>query len=46
MALLLAKEITVLAKHLDFADMFLQESANVLPKQTGVNEHAIKLEKG
>ena len=45
MALLLAKEDTVLAKYLDFADMFLKESANVLPKQTRVNKHAIKLEK-
>ena len=44
MALLLAKKITVLAKYLDFADVFLEELANVLPEQTWVNEHAIKLE--
>ena len=45
-ALLLAEKVTVLAKYSDFADAFLEESANVLPEQTRVNEHAIKLEKG
>ena len=45
-ALLLAKKITVLAEYFDFANVFLEESANVLPEQIGVNEHAIKLEKG
>ena len=45
-ALLLAKKVTVLAEYSDFADMFLKKSANVLPEQIGVNEHAIKLEKG
>ena len=44
--MLLAKQVTVLAKYLDFANVFLEESANVLLEQTGVNEHAIKLEKG
>ena len=33
-------------KYLDFADLFLEKSANVFPKQTGEKEHAIKLEKG
>ena len=33
-------------EYLDFADVFLEKSANVLPKRTGVNEHAIKLEEG
>ena len=45
MALLLAKEITVLAKYSNFADMFFEQSANILPEQTNVDEHAIKLEK-
>ena len=32
MALLLAKEVIVLAKYSDFADVFLEESANVFPE--------------
>ena len=32
MALLLAKEVTVLAKYLDFIDIFSKKSANVLLK--------------
>ena len=44
-ALLLAKKIIVPAKYSDFADIFLQESSNVLLEQTGANKHAIKLEK-
>ena len=43
--MLLAKKVIVPAKYLDFANVFLEESANVLLKQIGVNEHAIKLEK-
>ena len=31
---------------MDFADIFLEESANVFVEQTRVNEYAIKLEKG
>ena len=46
MALLLAKKVTIPAKYLDYADIFLEKSANVLPEQTRVNEHIIKLEKG
>ena len=45
MALLLVKKVT-LAEFLDTADFFLEESANILPEQTGVNEHAIKLNEG
>ena len=45
-ALLLAKKVTVPAKYLDFADVFPEKSANILLEQTGVNEHAIKLEEG
>ena len=46
LALLLAKKVTVLAKYSDFAEVFLEESANVFPEQIKVNEHFIKLEKG
>ena len=46
MALLLVEKVTVLAKYLDFANIFCEESANVFPEQTIVNEHTIKLEKG
>ena len=44
-ALLLGEEVTVLAEYLDFANAFLEESANVLPKQTGVNEYAIDVKR-
>ena len=43
-ALLLTKKITVPAKYLDFADVFSKKSAEVLPKYTGINKHAIELE--
>ena len=43
-ALLLAKKVIILAKYLDFANAFLEESANVLSEQTKTNEHATKLE--
>ena len=46
MALLLAKKVIVLGKYSDFADVFLEESANVFPEHTRVNEHAIELQKG
>ena len=46
LALLLAKKVTVLAKYLDFANVFLEESANILPEQIGANEHTIKLQEG
>ena len=46
LALLLAKEVTMLTEYLDFADVFLKKSVNVFLKQTGANKHAIKLEKG
>ena len=46
MALLLAKKFTILAEYPDFANVFSENSANVLPEQTKVNEHAIKLEEG
>ena len=40
MALLLAKKIIILAKYLNFTDVFLENSANILLKQTGVNKYA------
>ena len=43
-ALLLAKKITVPVEYPDFADVFLKESAEVLPEHTRMNKHAIKLE--
>ena len=46
MALLLAKKVTVLGKYSDFADVFLEESANVFSEQIGVNEHAIVMGQG
>ena len=46
MALLLAKIVTVSAKYMDFADVFLVESANIFPERIRVNDYAIMLEKG
>ena len=46
LALLLTKKVTVPTKYLNFADVFLKKLANVLPKRTKVNEHAIELEEG
>ena len=46
LALLLIKEVIVPVEYLDFADVFSEKSANVLPKQIGANEHVIKLEEG
>ena len=43
--LLLAKKVTVLAKYLDLANIFLKKLANIFPEQTGANMYAIKLEK-
>ena len=40
-ALLLAKKVTIPTKYSDFADVFLEKSANVFLEQTRVNEHAI-----
>ena len=43
-ALLLAKELNVLVKYSDFADIFSEKSKNVFLEQTIVNGHAIKFE--
>lgn len=45
-ASLLAEEVTVLAKYLDFADVFFKETAAELPKRSAINEHLIDLEPG
>ena len=44
--MVLAKKVTISAKYPDFADVFLEESANVFSERSGVNGHAIELEKG
>ena len=46
LALLLTKKVTVPTEYSDFADVFLEKSANVLPEGTKANEHVIKLEEG
>ena len=45
-ALLLAKEIIVLAEYTSFANIFSEKLAVVLPEQTSINEHTIKLVEG
>ena len=45
MTLLLAKKVTISANYIDFADVFSEESANVLLELIGVNKHAINLGK-
>ena len=42
----MAKKVTVLAKYSDFANVFLEESANILQEWIGDTEHAIELEEG
>ncbi len=42
-ASLLTEEVTILAKYLDYTDVFLKDSAAELLKQTDLNEHAIDL---
>ena len=43
-ASLLTKEVKILGKYLDFADVFLEEKALVLPERTELNKHAIDFE--
>ena len=45
-ALLLAEKVIFPAKHSDFADVFLEESANIVSERIGVNKYAIELKKG
>ena len=44
-ALLIAEKVTVPIEYSDFANVFSKESAKVLLKRIGINEHAVKLEK-
>ena len=44
-ALLNAKKVIIFAKYSDFADVFPQKSAKMLPKLTTIHDHAIKLKK-
>lgn len=46
LALLFIKKVTISAKYLDFADIFLNKLANVLLKQIDANKYATKLKKG
>ena len=46
LALLLTEEVTVPVEYSDFADVFSEKSANVLPERTGANKHAIELQEG
>ena len=45
LALLLIGKVTMPTKYSDFANVFLEKSANVLPEQIEAKEHAIELEK-
>ena len=45
-SLLLAGEVTVLAEYSDFADVFLKESVEILPKYTKINKNIIELKDG
>ena len=46
-ALLFDEALTeILAKYSDYSDVFLTENTAELPENTGMNEHAIKLEEG
>ena len=44
--MLLTKELTVPVKYSDFANVFLEKSANILLERIRANEHVIELEKG
>ena len=45
-ALLLFKKVIVLAKYIDFSEIFLKKLAKVLSKCIRIYKHAIKLENG
>lgn len=46
MALLLNKEVAVLTKNNDFANVFSKKSVEMPPEKTGINEPIIKLVNG
>ena len=41
--LLLAKNLTALAKSTHFVNIFLKKLAKILPKQTNISKHAIEI---
>ena len=45
LALLLTENVIVPVKYSDFADVFSEKSADILPERTRANEYAIKLQK-
>ena len=45
-ASLFTKEVKILDKYFDFANIFPEEKVLVLPEPTELNEHAIDLENG
>ena len=45
-AFLLIKKVKILDKYLDFANVFLEKKALVLPKRTKLNKYTINLENG
>ena len=45
-ASLIAEEVKIPTEYSDFADVFSEEKALVLPKRTNLNEHAIELKDG
>lgn len=44
--MLIIKEVVIPAKYLDYADVFLKDSAAKLFKHFGINKYAINLESG
>ena len=44
-ALLVAKEVKILTKYLNFSDIFIKEKALISPEITKFNQHAIKMQK-
>ena len=44
-ALLFIEKVLILAKYLDFANIFLKKSAQILPEQTRASKYTIMLEK-
>lgn len=46
LALQLIEKVTIPVEYSDLADVFLEKSANILPKRTRANKLAIKLEEG
>ena len=45
-ALFIAEKVSILAKYLDYINIFLKTLAKVFLKQTGINKYIIKLQNG